>query len=90
MKLFLMILMILFACKKEPIDEEPIIMQGNETPLDRCQLDKDIGPCDALIPRYYYNKISKNCEKFDYGGCKGNENNFKLENDCVKICKSKM
>ncbi|KAL3864758.1 hypothetical protein ACJMK2_006414 [Sinanodonta woodiana] len=71
--------------------------QGNannfET-LSRCQrqcectLSKDPGPCDAYIPRYFYNSTSGKCEQFIYGGCGGNGNNFMTLMDCQRTCES--
>lgn len=51
-----------------------------------CTLPKEAGPCDASIPRYYYNNETRTCEKFIYRGCEGNANNFKSEKDCEDCC----
>ncbi|XP_031572468.1 BPTI/Kunitz domain-containing protein-like [Actinia tenebrosa] len=51
-----------------------------------CLLPKVVGPCEALIPRYYYNSETKQCEKFFYGGCQGNANNFVTLEECEKTC----
>jgi len=32
----------------------------------------------ALHVRYYFNRATQQCEKFMYGGCFGNENNFEV------------
>lgn len=53
---------------------------------DICQLPAEIGLCRALIPRFYYDAKKGICAKFNYGGCMGNENNFKTENDCMNKC----
>jgi hypothetical protein len=45
-----------------------------------------VGPCKALIPRFYYNAESGKCEPFDYGGCQGNANNFETLQECEKAC----
>merc|ERR1711917_135591 len=37
-----------------------------------CSLPIKMGPCLAIIPRYYYNAKSGKCEEFGYGGCAGN------------------
>eukprot|EP00105_Crassostrea_gigas_P016167 XP_011433452.1 PREDICTED: eppin-like [Crassostrea gigas] len=52
-----------------------------------CRQPKVVGPCKALIPRYWYNKRTKRCERFDYGGCQGNKNNFETIKDCERRCK---
>ncbi|XP_058032710.1 kunitz/BPTI-like toxin [Ahaetulla prasina] len=54
-----------------------------------CYLPKGGGPCRAIIPRFYYNLASKQCEKFTYGGCKGNANNFKTLDQCRYTCMEK-
>ena len=51
-----------------------------------CLLDKVVGPCMMAIPSYYYNKESGLCEKFIYGGCLGNKNNFGDLASCVSTC----
>ncbi|KAL9970277.1 hypothetical protein ACROYT_G022627 [Oculina patagonica] len=51
-----------------------------------CYFPKDIGPCDGYFPRYYFNYCTQKCEKFIYGGCGGNKNNFVSITDCYKTC----
>ncbi|XP_078536611.1 tissue factor pathway inhibitor isoform X2 [Lissotriton helveticus] len=51
-----------------------------------CVLEDDPGICRGLITRYFYNKVSKKCEMFKYGGCLGNANNFKTIEDCQITC----
>ncbi|XP_067907458.1 tauPI-stichotoxin-Hcr2d-like [Heterodontus francisci] len=51
-----------------------------------CLLPKVVGPCKALFPRYYYNMETQMCEKFAYGGCRGNGNNFETMEECVLQC----
>lgn len=46
------------------------------TPTNVCELPKVVGFCKARIPRYYFNSASGKCEKFFYGGCGANGNNF--------------
>ena len=56
---------------------------------DICSLPKEVGRCKALIPRYYYNTTTRKCEKFYYGGCGGNQNNFKSLSQCNAKCPPK-
>ncbi len=51
-----------------------------------CGLPQDPGPCDAAMPRWWFDAATGKCEPFVYGGCQGNANNFQSPNDCVKIC----
>ncbi|KAJ8302649.1 hypothetical protein KUTeg_019045 [Tegillarca granosa] len=54
---------------------------------DVCKLKKQPGNCRAYIPRFYYNGLTGRCETFIYGGCGGNENNFKTWRTCRKSCR---
>ena len=38
---------------------------------NNCSLVPEIGPCFALITKYYFNQTSQKCEAFDWGGCYG-------------------
>uniref|UniRef100_A0AC34RIU7 Uncharacterized protein n=1 Tax=Panagrolaimus sp. JU765 TaxID=591449 RepID=A0AC34RIU7_9BILA len=51
-----------------------------------CNLEKDAGPCNAKIPRFFYNEETQKCESFTYGGCSGNLNNFATEDECENFC----
>jgi hypothetical protein len=51
-----------------------------------CRLPKVVGPCEALIPRWWFNAASGKCEMFQYGGCQGNANNFETEAECAAAC----
>uniref|UniRef100_A0A8C7WRZ5 BPTI/Kunitz inhibitor domain-containing protein n=1 Tax=Oryzias sinensis TaxID=183150 RepID=A0A8C7WRZ5_9TELE len=37
--------------------------------------------------RYFYNFKKGRCEIFIYGGCGGNQNNFKTEQECLRRCR---
>ena len=52
-----------------------------------CDLPKVRGPCRGAFPRFFYSKESGECENFLYGGCSGNENNFKFKEECERQCK---
>ena len=57
--------------------------------LDRktvCLSPPVTGPCRARILRYFYNNTSGQCERFVYGGCQGNANNFEIRKDCERDC----
>ena len=51
-----------------------------------CSLAKDIGPCEALIPRYYFDTTTGQCQMFSWGGCQPNGNNFETVKDCQNAC----
>ncbi|XP_008110738.1 tissue factor pathway inhibitor 2 isoform X3 [Anolis carolinensis] len=52
-----------------------------------CYSPKDKGVCSASEPRFYYNAKTKACEEFTYTGCGGNNNNFRTQKACLKVCK---
>ncbi|NXJ91338.1 TFPI1 inhibitor, partial [Corythaixoides concolor] len=53
---------------------------------DFCFHEKDPGICRGYFSRYFYNKETKICEIFKYGGCLGNQNNFKNLEECQTTC----
>uniref|UniRef100_A0A8C6Y2K3 BPTI/Kunitz inhibitor domain-containing protein n=1 Tax=Naja naja TaxID=35670 RepID=A0A8C6Y2K3_NAJNA len=54
-----------------------------------CYLPTETGPCEALITHFYYNSTLNKCQKFIYGGCGGNANNFKMRDECQRTCVGK-
>lgn len=62
---------------------EPV--PGVSTP-SACLLSREPGPCEAAIPRYYFDTASGLCMMFNYGGCEGNENNFVSLDACKQTC----
>ena len=59
---------------------------GNAGDGGLCGLPADPGPCDAAIPRWFFNSQTGKCESFVYGGCQGNANNFQTPDACVQAC----
>nr|XP_003226822.3 PREDICTED: uncharacterized protein LOC100562249 [Anolis carolinensis] len=53
---------------------------------DFCILPSETGVCKMYIPRFFFNPTTKKCEKFIYGGCGGNKNNFETEKECLRAC----
>jgi len=56
---------------------------------DICNLPKKIGICRAAFPRFFFNAESGKCEKFTYGGCGANANNFETLDECLNACPRK-
>nr|CAD7588891.1 unnamed protein product [Timema genevievae] len=54
--------------------------------MDVCALPKDMGPCPGAILRWHYDAIQQTCKQFVYGGCQGNGNRFRTEEDCRTKC----
>jgi hypothetical protein len=59
---------------------------GEEKPGGICSQPREVGPCEAAIPRFYYNAETSRCEGFSYGGCGGNDNNFATRAECDQAC----
>ncbi len=53
---------------------------------DSCRLPPLPGSCEAYFQRYAWNPKSGACEKFIYGGCGGNANNFETALACLLAC----
>jgi hypothetical protein len=51
-----------------------------------CSLPPLVGPCEALIPRWYHDPSAGQCRMFNYGGCQGNANNFETQAECETAC----
>ena len=51
-----------------------------------CGLPQMVGPCDAAIPRFWFNASAGRCERFIYGGCGANANNFQSIEECAAAC----
>lgn len=51
-----------------------------------CHLPPFTGPCNNNFQRYFYNKTSRLCETFTFGGCNANNNNFYYQYDCENKC----
>ncbi|VDL63563.1 unnamed protein product [Hymenolepis diminuta] len=58
----------------------------SEAREDRCRLPIVSGPCRAYVVRWAMNTRTGKCEKFIYGGCGGNRNNFKSKKECERKC----
>jgi len=71
---------------QSPEPEKPNIEERKTENSNICSLQKEVGICRALIPRFFYNDNSSKCEPFNYGGCGGNENNFETLNECKDRC----
>ncbi|CAF4293399.1 unnamed protein product [Rotaria socialis] len=53
---------------------------------DKCMQPLEPGPCTKFIERFYFDVTTRKCTKFQYGGCRGNENNFMAHDECNAMC----
>ncbi|KAK5970776.1 Kunitz-type serine protease inhibitor A [Trichostrongylus colubriformis] len=51
-----------------------------------CDLDIEPGKCRGTIPSYGYSKYDLMCIPFTYGGCGGNGNRFRKQEECERAC----
>ena len=51
-----------------------------------CHLQAVTGRCRAYIPSWYYNVDRRDCQRFIYGGCGGNQNRFSTYRACMNRC----
>ncbi len=53
---------------------------------DPCSEPIEVGPCDAVIPRWAFDAAQGKCVEFNFGGCGANGNNFLTEEECQQVC----
>lgn len=73
---------------RTPTDDLPIDTKDSDEYLMKqaCYQPKDPGNCNAIEPRWYFDQELERCLQFEYGGCRGNENNFLTERECNHRC----
>ncbi|KAL1474952.1 hypothetical protein MTO96_037642, partial [Rhipicephalus appendiculatus] len=71
---------------KDIIRANPILSREAVGLNPVCNETKYPGPCAGYFPRYYFNNVTKTCEKFIYGGCHANGNNFQTFEECQNTC----
>lgn len=59
---------------------------SNENEGSDCSSSPETGMCKGYFPRWYYDTGAKRCQKFIYGGCGGNGNQYSTEMECIGVC----
>ncbi|XP_038132490.1 kunitz-type protease inhibitor 1-like [Cyprinodon tularosa] len=68
-------------------DEVSVLVLSSELSSSYCLAPVKVGPCRAAFPRWRYKVETGSCEKFTFGGCKPNNNNFLSEWECLLACR---
>ncbi|XP_070768321.1 collagen alpha-6(VI) chain-like [Enoplosus armatus] len=56
---------------------------------DACFLSQDQGSCQDYTMMWFFDTKQNECSRFWYGGCGGNENRFKTQEECENLCLTK-
>ncbi|KAJ8288244.1 hypothetical protein COCON_G00009030 [Conger conger] len=51
-----------------------------------CSLRQDEGSCQNYTLKWYFDMEQKECSRFWYGGCGGNDNRFETQEVCEALC----
>ena len=51
-----------------------------------CSLGIEVGLCNTLEQKWFFNLTSNTCEAFNYTGCRGNDNRFDSVTECSQTC----
>ncbi|XP_064108632.1 spondin-1-like isoform X2 [Macrobrachium nipponense] len=51
-----------------------------------CMQEREGGPCRGSFIRWYFNPATQTCKDFNFGGCRGNRNNFESYEECMQMC----
>lgn len=68
-------------------DRKPVTPQPSPAAASACQLKPERGPCKALMEVFYYDRDTRSCRAFFWGGCRGVAP-FKSLNECKARCQS--
>ncbi|KAM9309643.1 collagen alpha-6(VI) chain-like [Pholidichthys leucotaenia] len=53
---------------------------------DACLLRQDQGDCQNYVMMWFFDTEQGECTRFWYGGCGGNKNRFKTQDECESLC----
>lgn len=55
-------------------------------PAGPCLLSQDQGSCQNYTMMWFFDSQQRECSRFWFGGCGGNENRFKTQDECENVC----
>ncbi|XP_054827005.1 papilin [Eublepharis macularius] len=73
------------ASASGPLGEGCLNRPSQPYPIN-CLLPNTHGPCTDWTTRWYFVYDVGKCNRFWYGGCHGNKNNFASEEECMGTC----
>ncbi|KAI1237018.1 hypothetical protein IHE44_0014270 [Lamprotornis superbus] len=73
-------------CQQKCLPQKMALAKIKKGKPDFCFHAQEPGVCRGYFTRYFYNKETKLCEAFKYGGCLGNQNNFRSLEECQTTC----
>ncbi|XP_060117802.1 papilin isoform X1 [Heteronotia binoei] len=73
------------ASASGPLGEGCLNRPSQSYPIN-CLLPSAHGPCTDWTTRWYFVYDVGKCNRFWYGGCHGNKNNFASEEECMGTC----
>ncbi|XP_077037251.1 tissue factor pathway inhibitor isoform X2 [Agelaius phoeniceus] len=73
-------------CVPKEFPQKMALAKNKKGQPDFCFHAQEPGVCRGYFTRYFYNKETKLCEAFKYGGCLGNQNNFRSLEECQNTC----
>ncbi len=74
------------AERESPSLQGPQGQMGDLSVGEQCSMPADPGSCEAAMPRWAFDTHTGACEPFTYGGCEGNDNNFRTKAACEATC----
>ncbi|KAJ3598257.1 hypothetical protein NHX12_001768 [Muraenolepis orangiensis] len=63
--------------------------QSQNPNKESCFMVQDVGPCQNYTMSWFFDSEQSECVRFWYGGCSGNDNRFKTQEDCENLCLTK-
>lgn len=63
-------------------------IKRNSSISAQCDQPIEQGVCSGSFERWGYDKERDACIPFNFGGCKGNKNNYPTESSCDYHCKT--